>query len=232
MRHPHDVPHGYLYSILAFYIVVSGILGGIGSALLFTHSITAVRHCFSIAARGNTTSIAAGDGAFGGIVCPLLLQSLIPKLGFAWYTRLVAFLISILCIIANLLIKSRIPKSQKARSQHPDFRILKQPALAWTVLGVFLLEWALFIPLTYITSYALKENYKREFAYQILPILNVGSIFGRWLPGFYFDVIRRYNTCLIATLLTIFSVSALVAIRPLHRRNLRPAFRIRIRNQY
>jgi MFS family permease len=187
------------------FIVVFGIIGGIGSALLFTPSIAAVGHFFH-RRRGNTTGIAAGGGAFGGIVFPLLLQSLIPKIGFAWATRILGFIILFFCIIANLLIRSRLPKSQSRRSPHPDFRILTQPAFAWTVLGVFLLEWALFIPLTYITSYALEEKYSTAFAYQILPILNVGSVFGRWLPGFYSDVMGRYNTCLVVIVATILSV--------------------------
>jgi MFS family permease len=189
------------------FIVVFGILGGIGSALLFTPSIAAVGHFF-YRRRGNATGIAAGGGAFGGIVFPLLLQSLTPKVGFAWSTRIMGFITLFLCIIANLLIRSRLPKSQIHRSPHPDFRILAQPAFAWTVIGVFLLEWALFIPLTYITSYAMEKHYSTAFAYQILPILNVGSVFGRWLPGFYSDVIGRYNTCLVVTAFTIFSVFA------------------------
>ena len=119
------------------------------------------------------------------------------------------FVILFLSLSANLLITSRLPPSQVRRSPHPDFWILTQPAFAMTVLGVFLLEWALFVPLTYITSYALKEGFKQSFSYQILPILNVGSVFGRWLPGLYSDIIGRYNTTLIFTILTIVSVFAI-----------------------
>jgi MFS family permease len=190
------------------FIVVFGILGGFGSALLFTPSIAAVSHFFN-RRRGNATGIAATGGAFGGIVFPLLLQSLIPKVGFAWSTRIVGFILLFLCIIANLLIRARIPKSLAHRSPHPDFRILTQPAFAMTVIGVFLLEWALFIPLAYITSYALEENYSTSFAYDILPILNAGSVFGRWLPGFVSDIIGRYNTSLVVTVVTIFCVFAI-----------------------
>jgi MFS family permease len=190
------------------FIIVFGILAGIGSALLFTPSIAAVGHFF-YRHRGNPTGIAASGGAFGGIIFPLLLQSLIPKVGFAWSTRNMGFIILIFCTLANLFIRSRLPKSQTRRSPHPDFGILAQPAFAWTVIGVFLLEWALFVPLTYITSYALEKKYSTAFANQILPILNVGSVFGRWLPGFYSDVIGRYNTCLFVTIVTIFSIFAL-----------------------
>ncbi|PSS23243.1 hypothetical protein M430DRAFT_97974 [Amorphotheca resinae ATCC 22711] len=187
------------------FILDFSILGGFGTSLLFTPSIAAVGHWFH-RRRGNATGIAAAGGAFGGIVFPLLLQSLIPKIGFGWATRIMGFIILFLCALANLFIRSRLPVSSNRRSPHPDFRILAQPAFAWTVVGVFLLEWALFIPLTYITSYAISKHYSQAFSYQVLPILNAGSVFGRWLPGFYSDIIGRYNTTLLFTILTIFSI--------------------------
>jgi len=189
------------------FIIVFGIIAGIGTSLLFTPSIAAVGHYF-FRRRGNATGIAAAGGAVGGIVFPLTLQALIPKIGFAWSTRIMGFIILLLCVVANLLITSRLPKSSTSRSPHPDFKILAQPAFAWTVVGVFLLEWALFFPLTYITSYSLQEHYSTAFAYQILPILNVGSVFGRWLPGFYSDFMGRFNTTIAFTILTIFSIFA------------------------
>jgi MFS family permease len=187
------------------FILNFSILGGLGTSLIFTPSVASVGHWF-FHGRGNATGIAATGGAFGGIVFPLLLQSLIPKVGFGWATRIMGFMILFLCLISNTLVRSRLPKSSIRRSPHPDARILAQPAFAWTVFAVFLLEWALFIPLTYITSYALHEQYSVAFSYQILPILNVGSVFGRWLPGFYSDIIGRYNTTLIFVILTIISV--------------------------
>jgi MFS family permease len=190
------------------FILVFGVIGGTGTSLLFTPSIAAVGHWF-LKGRGNATGIVASGGAFGGIIFCFVLQSLIPKIGFAWSTRIMGFIMLFLCIIANLLIKSRLPTSSRHQSPHPDFTILKQPAFAWTVAGVFLLEWALFVPLTYITSYALEKNYSTAFAYQILPILNVGSVFGRWLPGFFSDILGRYNTLLVLTVLIIFSIFAI-----------------------
>ena len=144
-----------------------------------------------------------------GIVFPLLLQSLIPKVGFAWATRVMGFIILFLCIIANLLIKSNLPPSLAAKSPHPDLRILSQATFVLTVVGAFLIEWALFIPLTYISSYAIQGGFSQTFAYQLLPILNASSVFGRWLPGLYSDTLGRFNSSLVCILLTIFSVFAI-----------------------
>jgi len=137
-----------------------------------------------------------------------MLQSLIPKIGFGWATRVMGFIFIFVCTIANILIRSRLPPAANANSK-PDFRIFKDPAFALVVLGTFLLELALFIPLAYISSYALANGFSTAFSYQILPILNVGSVFGRWLPGYYADVVGRFNASIMAIFLTIVSVLAI-----------------------
>lgn len=134
----------------------------------------------------------------------MIIQSLVPKIGFVWAIRTIEVLILIVCISANIFIKSRLPPSR--RSPHPDLRILSQPAFAMTVLGVFLIEWALFIPLAYITSYALKQAYAPKFAYSILAILNAGSLFGRWIPGLLSDQLGRFNTSILFVVVTIAAI--------------------------
>ncbi|KAM3087499.1 hypothetical protein ACMFMG_001582 [Clarireedia jacksonii] len=186
------------------WIIVFSIIGGIASSLTFTPSIAAVGHWFNTK-RGNATGIAATGGAFGGVIFPLLLQNLIPKIGFAWATRVMGFILLTIAILANLLVRSRLPPPTTPQSPHPDLRILMQPAFALTVLGVYLLEWAFFQPITYITSYALYEGFPNAFSYQVLPILSAASVFGRFLPGLLSDRIGRFNTLLLALFLTLFA---------------------------
>lgn len=186
------------------FFLVFGVLGGVGTSLLFTPSVAAIGHFFK-EKRGNATGIAATGGAFGGIIFPLILQHLIPSVGFAWATRCIGFIYIFLCIIANLLIKSRLPPAKNG-SINPDPRILKDPAFAVTVFGVFLLEFALFIPLTYISSYALYKGFSEDFSYIILTILNVGSVLGRWLPGLFADLCGRFNAAITSIILTVIAV--------------------------
>ncbi|KAF8861246.1 MFS general substrate transporter [Acephala macrosclerotiorum] len=190
------------------FIIVFGVIGGVGTALLFTPSVAAVGHFFNVR-RGTATGIATAGGAVGGVVFPLLLESLIPKVGFAWATRIMGLVILLLSVLGILLVRSNLPPSRAAKSPHPDFLILGQPAFLFTVIGCFLMEWALFVPLTYIASYALHAGFNTSFSYQILPILSAGSVFGRWLPGAYSDVIGRFNLILLTIVLTIVSVFAI-----------------------
>ncbi|KAJ5212247.1 uncharacterized protein N7498_003893 [Penicillium cinerascens] len=180
------------------FMLVIGVLGGVGASLIFTPAISAIGHFFYVK-RGVATGMAATGGSIGGIAFPLILESLFPKIGWAWATRVVALICLIAFGFANLLIRSRLPQKPFSKENVlPDFRIFRDSRFALTTASVFFIEWGLFVPISYISSYALDHGFSTHFSYQILAILNVGSFFGRWLPGFFADFLGRFNT-LIAT---------------------------------
>src|SRR2546423_1470371 len=189
------------------FLLVFGVLGGLGTSLIFSPSVAAVGHWF-LARRGQMTGLAAVGGSLGGIIFPLALQALFPRIGFAWSTRVVALCDLVLLAVANLCIRSRLPPKKVSRENIlPDFRIFRDPVFTLTTLGVFLIEWGIFIPLAYISSYSLKHGVSEALSYQMLAILNVGSCFGRYFPGLIADKIGRFNAmavtiflCLVATL--------------------------------
>lgn len=79
-----------------------------------------------------------------------------------------------------------------------DLTAFRDPRFTLTTLGVFLIEWGVFVPITYITSYSLNYlHLPSSFSYQLLSILNAGSVFGRWLPGIIADKIGRFNTMIL-----------------------------------
>ena len=183
------------------FILTFSILCGLGTSLLFTPAVSAIAHFF-YAQRGTFTGFATTGGSIGGIVFPLALQRLFPTVGYAWSVRIMAFIFLFLCIVANLLIRSRLPP-KKGGSVWPDFRIFKDSVFALTTAGVFFLEWGLFIPLTFMSSYALDHGIDPAFSFQLLAILSVGSFFGRWGPGFIADKAGRFNTMIITITLCI-----------------------------
>ena len=175
--------------------------------MTFVPAVSAIGHYFLVK-RGNATGIAATGSSLGGVVFPLMLQNLYPKLGFAWATRILGFIFVFLLILANILIRSRFPsKPLKKIELLPDIRIFRSAPYTLLVMGVFLSEWSLFIPINYISAYALDQGFPTALSYQLLAILNAGSFFGRWIPGYVADRIGRFNTviltfalCLISTL--------------------------------
>ena len=107
-----------------------------------------------------------------------------------------------LLIIANLLIRSRLPPGVGG-SVWPDFRIFRDATFAWTTAGVFFTEWALFIPISYISSYALQHSISTTFSYRLIALINAGSFFGRWLPGYVADYWGRFNLMVITVFLCL-----------------------------
>ena len=172
-----------------------------GTSLTFTPAISSIGHYF-LRARGTATGLAATGGSIGGILFPLLLQRLFPLVGFAWATRIMGFIFMFLLIIANLLIRSRLPP-KVGGSVWPDFRIFKDEIFALTTAGVFFIEWGLFLPLSYISTYALHYGISASFSYQLLAVVNAGSFFGRWVPGYVADYLGRFNTIILTVALCL-----------------------------
>lgn len=191
------------------FLLTIGVMCGMGTSLIFTPAIAAVGHFF-LRKRGQATGLAATGGSLGGIIFPLMLQSLFPKIGWAWSTRVVALIDLVLFIFANLFIKSRLPP-RKATKENilPDVRILRDPVFALTTAGTFFIEWGIFVPLTYLSSYMLSYGTSTDLSYQILAILNVGSCFGRYFPGFAADKIGRFNSMVITIALCLVTTLAL-----------------------
>ncbi|KAL1899622.1 hypothetical protein Cpir12675_001393 [Ceratocystis pirilliformis] len=174
------------------FIMSLSILTGIGTSLVFTPSFAAPGHWF-LRRRGLATGVAATGGSVGGIIFPLMLQQLIPKIGFQWSLRVLGFIIFSLSFTASLLVRSRLPPLPDS-NVWPDTRIFKQAPFTLLTLSSMLMELSLFVPITYISSYAVDMGLGTGLSYKLVAILNAGSFFGRALAGFVADVVGRFNT--------------------------------------
>jgi MFS family permease len=179
--------------------MVYSILNGIGGSLLYTPCMAAVSHYFLVK-RGNATGVAMTSGSLGGIIFPLMLQKLFPMLGFAWSTRILGFIHLFLLVITNLLVRSRLPRKPVGgfRSVSPDLTVFKDLPFTLVTIGIFLMEWGIFVPLTYITTYAVSHGHSASFSFQILAVLNAGSFVGRFSAGMVADMIGRMNTLILS----------------------------------
>ncbi|KAJ8103781.1 major facilitator superfamily domain-containing protein [Lipomyces tetrasporus] len=209
---------GFSLSIMLFslsneyyqFFLSFSVLGGISCSLLFTPAIAAVNQWFNVR-RGLATGIATTGGGFGGVIFPIVVRDLIPKVGFGWALRIVGFICLVTSTLAVLCLRTRFP-SNKASSATIDLSSFKDRRFAATACATFMIEWALQIPQTYFTSFALYKNVDSTFAYQMIAILNGASVLGRWLPGYIADRFGRFNT-MIATIFmcAVFSLSLWMA---------------------
>ena len=139
-----------------------------------------------------------------------MLSSLFTSVGFAWATRVLGFVFLALLILATLLIGSRFPQRPVSTGDMlPSRTIFQDPTFLIMTLGIFFVEWGLFVPLSYLTSFALSAGIDEELSYQTLAILNAGSFFGRWAPGMLADKIGRFNTMILMIALCLTTTLAL-----------------------
>ncbi|PNY28963.1 Major facilitator superfamily domain, general substrate transporter [Tolypocladium capitatum] len=183
------------------FILSFGVLAGFGTSLLFTPCIAAVGHWFR-RRRGFATGMASTAGGIGGIVLPLMLASLFDRVGYGWAMRVLALFFLVCGLLGILLVRSRLPPAQNATAR-PDFRIFKQMPFTLATVAIFLLEFSLFMPLAYVSTFALHQGFSQSFAFALLPILNAASVVGRVLPGYYADIVGPFNTCLLSVLLSL-----------------------------
>ncbi|EGD96775.1 MFS monocarboxylate transporter [Trichophyton tonsurans CBS 112818] len=179
------------------FMLCFGILGGTGVSLIFTPALSAISHWFN-EKRATATGIAAAGGSVGGIVFPLALQKLYTVVSFAWATRIVGFVVIFCCAVAVILVRSRLPP-KPGQTVIPSLRILRNPAYLSVTLGTYFMEWALFVPIAYITAFALSTGaMSTAFSYQLIAIMNAGSSIGRALPGYVADKLGRFNSMIAA----------------------------------
>lgn len=118
-------------------------------------------------------------------------------MGFSWAIRVVALLCAVSGILACCLLKKRLPPNTIAgggRAAAVDLKsLVKEPKFALVTISVFLVEFAVFIPYTYISSYGLRIGLELRFAHLFNAFLNAGAIPGRALPGLVADTLGVYN---------------------------------------
>ena len=61
--------------------------------------------------RASAIGIVLSGGAVGGIIFPIILQRLIPRIGFPWATRVIGFIILGCFIVACFTIRTQLPLS-------------------------------------------------------------------------------------------------------------------------
>ncbi|KAF4777970.1 riboflavin transporter MCH5 [Colletotrichum scovillei] len=175
-----------------------GICGGISAAFLFNPALSAIGHWFN-ERRAFATGVACTAGGLGGIGFSLIIQYLAPRIGFPWAMRIIAFISTGSLVVTNIFLRKRLPPKRKAKALI-DFRLLRGSRFGVTVVAVFFVEFAVFIPYSYISSYAIEKGLGLQKSFLLNVLLNAGAIPGRMLPGYIADRVGAFNTMCVTSL--------------------------------
>lgn len=122
--------------------------------------------------RALSFGIVASGSSTGGVIFPIMVQHLIPKIGFPWTMRACAFMILGLCSIGMLTVRSRIPPVKRPVSIMEFVLPLKEPPFVLLTLGSFLFFLGMFLPINFLILQAQAEGMSTNLAGYLIPIFN------------------------------------------------------------
>ncbi|CCE79784.1 Piso0_001879 [Millerozyma farinosa CBS 7064] len=206
--------------------VLCFLLVGTGHGLNITPLVCVVSQYWPQRYLGRASSCATIGGSIGGIVWPLLLRSLYPKIGFAWGTRILAFM-CLFCMISSIVLaKERYRKNLfsfvedegndkvtskrkligKAGKNILTFGALKDAKYTFLICGVFFGGLSLVLTSTYYASYARAQGMSESSSYLLLTIFNAAGIVGRYVPGHMADLWGPLNIMILMLSLSVISI--------------------------
>ncbi|ODH45626.1 hypothetical protein GX48_08291 [Paracoccidioides brasiliensis] len=189
-------------------LLAQGICSPLGAGTIFYPCINSATTWFS-RRRAFALGVVASGSSVGGVIYPILVSKLVPRVGFGWTMRICAFVILALCIVVNLTVKSRIPPHPKP-FKLKDFTspFLELPFVLVTA-GAWLFFFGMYLPFTFIVSFARYHGMSSHLAGYLVSILNATSTLGRTLPGYAADRFGRFNVMVITSFMNVIVVLAL-----------------------
>ncbi|KAJ3559189.1 hypothetical protein NPX13_g9569 [Xylaria arbuscula] len=155
-----------------YQIVLSqGIVSGIGAACVFNCASNSTITWF-YKYRAAALGIVVAGSSLGGIVLPILMSQLIPKIGFPWTVRILGFIVLLFCGMASFTVKSRLPPQPKPFHIAELIAPFKEVRFALVLIGAFFFFWGLYLPFNYLNIQAQQQGVTPSLIPYILPIVN------------------------------------------------------------
>ncbi|KAI0903025.1 FAD binding domain-containing protein [Ustulina deusta] len=164
-------------------LLAQGVAIGIGCGCFIILSVAIPSFWFS-KKLPLANGIAASGSGVGGVILPILVRNLIPKVGFGWTVRVMTLIIIVTLGISNIILRgppgSKQPRKLIHRSSLSDW-----PYVTF-VIGCCCVFLGIYTPFVYIQSYAIERNLaSANTSFYIVAAMNLSSIFGRIIPNFF-----------------------------------------------
>lgn len=179
-------------------LLAQGFCVGIGMGLIFLPSAAIIGQYF-VKRRGFAVGLGGIGSPVGGIIFPIIFSRLLPKIGFGWATRVIAFIVLGLSVIPIIFMRPRFPPSGRIRSVVDNTAFRDVPFVTFTI-GSSLAFLVLYTAYFYIQLFdELNHLSTLDFSPYTVTLMNVGSIFGRILPTYLSDKVGVINMSIAST---------------------------------
>ncbi|KAL9708627.1 hypothetical protein Ac2012v2_008175 [Leucoagaricus gongylophorus] len=182
---------------------------GLGAGFLFTPS-SAIIGVYFKQRRSLALGITLSGISIGALLFPIVLNQLIPRIGFASTVRVTGY-ISLGClVVGNMLL--RPPRGSV--NQHPVdiLSFFRDPAYIWLLFASFVALLNLYFPAVYIQMYAISHNIEDSLSFYSIAILNGVGILGRLGGSWLADRYGIWNMQILVTVGTTASIWGMIGI--------------------
>ncbi|CAN6606345.1 probable transporter Mch2p [Trichomonascus vanleenenianus] len=176
--------------------LAQGVCAGLGCSCTFVSALSIIAPYFTTK-RATALGIMATGSSVGGVVYPIIVQNLIPRVGFPWTTRIIGFMVLVMDLIPAFGLKSRVPP-RKSGPFIDVASLTDWPFVAFTA-ALFFGFIGLYVPIFYIESYAADNGLSSAIVPYMVTILSAGSVFGRLFPNFIADKTGPMNMIIPCT---------------------------------
>ncbi|KAI1631586.1 MFS general substrate transporter [Biscogniauxia mediterranea] len=180
----------FMSSLAARYyqlFLAQGVCVGLGMGILYMPGLSVPSSYFQEKKSLAVAIIASGAGS-GGLVYPAMAQQLLPRVGFSWTIRSMAFVTLFVSVLINVLLRVRVPPRKSGPLA--DLHAFREPAYVFFAVGFFLIYWAVYFAFYYIDLYGHEyASFTSLDSINLLLLTNALGIPGRVIPGF---VAARY----------------------------------------
>ena len=187
--------------------LAQGVGVGLGMGFLFVPILGEVSMQFSKKRRPIALGLCATGACVGGVILPIMVRQLIPKIGFGWTVRVVAF-VNLVCGLIAIAVVCRRPNKAYPSRRIFDLMALRELPFALFTLAMFLVFLPYYVPLTYIPVFAQTAlGASDKFGAYLLAITNAGSLLGRTVPyilGSRITTIRVFVFWTVAAAIMLF----------------------------
>ncbi|KAI4853339.1 MFS general substrate transporter [Aureobasidium sp. EXF-8845] len=185
-----------------------GVLFAIGGNLMFTPTVTYLDEWF-VKRKGLAIGIMwAGDGT-GGVIMPLIMQTLLSRYGFRTALRCLACAM-VLCMAPLLkFLKPRLPISPASAPRPVNVRFLKDTSF-WVLQAFNIIQaTGFFLPSNYLPTYAKSLGVSTQLGSLTLVCINLASVLGCIIVGALMD---RVDVTSVVFTISMGATTAILAI--------------------
>ncbi|KAJ4355883.1 uncharacterized protein N0V89_003907 [Didymosphaeria variabile] len=195
------------------FVLAQGFCIGLANGCMFVPMISVISTYFDASKRSFAIGIVLCGSGTGGLVIPIMLNRLIDSIGFGWAVRTLGFMALCLLLIAERLLKKRLPPKDSVKMLEP--RELKDVVFDLFILGSVFCFAGLWFAFFYINAFARKTlGLTLEESIPFLLVLNGVGIPGRLIPAYIADhYCRPLTISLIVSFVTALLLYCWITIK-------------------